>query len=337
MKGWFFIAVCWFAATTMPAGAQTGGDFFAGRTVSLIVAADAGGGYGLYARMLADHMGSHIPGKPAIVPQFMPGAGGAKAANHVYNVAPKDGTALGILLSPMPLAQFLRAGMRYDATKFSYIGRIADIVQVMNVRKDAPATTLAALKETEIIVGSTGRSSDTFVMPTSMNRLVGTKFKIVTGYSGTAPINLAMERNEVHGWVGTLGVIVAQFPALLDGSVAIQPVQFGLERDPRLKHVPTLTDLVQGADDKRVAEFIVAPTTLGRYVVAPPGVPEERIETLRTAFDATMADQTFQATLKKRNSDFNPMKGKDLQALVEKIASSPKHVIDAARDLLGTE
>ena len=313
-------------------------DFYKGRTVTLYVASSAGGGYGLYGQLMAAHFGRFLPGNPTTIPSYMSGAGGLKAANYVYNAAPKDGSALGVLLSPVPVQQYVQdKAAKYDVNKFQWIGVVAPVVQAFTVMKTAPATTLEGLRKTEIVAGATGVGSDTYVVPTLANVMLGTKIKIVKGYKGTAAIAQAMEQGEAHAWAGPWTSKAASFPRLLDPKVAVQLFQFGLARQEGHKDVPLLTELVQDPQKKKVVAFLSGPTALGRSLVAPPGVPANRLAALRTAFDRMVKDPAFLADAKRRKADVTPMSGKDLQALIREITDVPPSVIAEAKAILTVE
>ncbi|MPY72460.1 MAG: hypothetical protein GEU92_20645, partial [Alphaproteobacteria bacterium] len=194
----FAAAVAVSAMVGGPAFGDAVADFYRGKEVRIVSSGGAGGGHGSYALVVSRHLGRHIPGQPTVVPQYMPGAGGAKAFNYVYNAAPKDGTVVGFFLQFVALNQAIgREGIKYDARKFNWVGSVTPITAVMSIWKSAPATTIEELKKVEIPTGATGRSSDSFITPTLMNTFLGTKFKIVTGYKGMAPIHRAMETGEV--------------------------------------------------------------------------------------------------------------------------------------------
>lgn len=338
-NGTVLCAAALVAAAALAAGgdakADPAGDFFAGKTVTLYVGAGAGGGYGLYAQLVAAHYGRHLPGKPTVVPSYMSGAGGLKAANFVYNAAPKEGTALGVLLSPVPVQQHVQASAaRFDVNRFQWIGVLAPVVQALTVMKSAPASDIEGLKRTEIIAGSTGVGSDTFVVPQLANHVLGTRIRIVKGYKGTADIALAMQRGEAHAWAGPWTSKAASFPHLLDPKVAVQLFQFGLVRQQGYKDVPLLSELVSDPDAKKVVEFLAGPTALGRSLTAPPGVPGQRVAVLRKAFDDMVADPVFLADARKRKADIDPMPGAALQALIRRITDVPPQVIEAAKKIL---
>ncbi|MPY69817.1 MAG: hypothetical protein GEU92_07005 [Alphaproteobacteria bacterium] len=309
--------------------------FYRGKTVTLYVGAGAGGGYGLYARLMAEHLGEHLPGKPTVVASFMSGSGGLKAANYVYNAAQRSGVALGVLLSPVPVQQYVRPeAAKFDVNKFQWIGVVAPVVQSFTVMRSAPATTIEGMREKEIIAGATGVGSDTYVVPKLANYALGTKIKIVKGYKGTAAIALAMERGEVHAWAGPWTSKEARFPELLNPEKAVQLFQFGLIRQPGYEETPLLTDLIAVPEKKRVAEFLSGPTALGRSLVAPPEVPSERVDALRAAFDAMVEDDAFLADAKKRKADVSPTGGAETQKLVKRITDVSPNVVEEAKRIL---
>lgn len=312
-------------------------DFYKGRTITIFVAAGAGGGYGHYAQLIAQHLGQFLPGQPSVILSYMPGAGGINAANHVYNIAPKDGTALGVLLSTVPVQGLMEPAARFDVNRFQWIGVVVPVIQTLTVMRHAPALTLDSLKQTEIVAGSTGVASDTYVVPRLANYGLGTRIRIVTGYKGTAEIALAMTRGELHAWAGPWTSKGAQFPHLLDPAQATQLFQFGLAKFRGRENVPLLGDLVVDAAKKRVVEFLSGPTALGYSLTAPPDVPGERIAVLRKAFEDMLRDPGVRADAEKRKAVLEPSNGIELQATVARITAVPAAVVEEARRVLAPE
>ena len=309
-------------------------DAFKGKTITMHVAAGAGGGYGHYGQLMAQHLGRHIPGEPNVIVSYMPGAGGLNGANHLYNLAARDGTALGVLVSPAPVHAMMEPAARYDVNKFNWIGVVVPVIQALTVMRHAPAQTIEAMRETEIVAGSTGPASDTFTVPQLVNYALGTKIKIVIGYKGTADIALAMRRGEVHAWAGPWTSKSAQFPDLLDPAIATQLLQFGLKKPAGREAVPLLTELVTDPAKKSVVEFLSGPTALGYSLAAPPEVPADRIAILRNAFNAMVKDQVFLDDAKRGRSVVEATGGEELQAIVGRITSVPPNVVAEAKRVL---
>ncbi|MGE0747353.1 MAG: Bug family tripartite tricarboxylate transporter substrate binding protein, partial [Rhodospirillales bacterium] len=230
------------AAFAVPAQGQTPAEFFAGKTITLVVGYTAGGSYDFYARFLAEFLPRHLPGKPTIIVQNRPGAGSRNAANHVYAAAAKDGTVIGLTNNMLPLFQYLQpTGVRYDMTQVNWMGNMVVLNSVVALWHTAPAKTLDEARQAETVLGSTGRGGETYIVPAMMNAVLGTKFKIVTGYPGINEITLAIERGELHGRSGSWANIVQQSPEWVSGKKINVLAQIGAAKDPELPTVPLIT------------------------------------------------------------------------------------------------
>lgn len=327
------LALSLAVVAAVPAGAQSVADFYKGKNIEIYVGAGAGGGYGLYSRVLAEFMARHIPGKPTMTLKFMPGSAGVKAANYLYNVAPKRGTSLGFLLSSQPTSEATgRKSVKYKSANIHWLGRMVDIITVMTINRSAPATTLAALKKTEIIAGITRPGSTTHIPYAIMNWALGTKFKIVSGYKGSAGPALAFDRGEVHTVAAPWGTLRTRRPHMLK---EISFVQVALAKDPQRPDVPLMLDLVKDPAKKAAVRFLSAQASFGRTLTAPPGVPADRVAALRKAFDATMADPEFVAAAKKRKMAIAPMSGVELEKLVREHLATPAEIIRVAKKAAG--
>ena len=328
-----FVAVAAMSAAGAPCLADGVAGFYKGRTIEVYVAGGAGGGYDLYARVLSEFMTAHIPGSPAMVPRIMSGSGGVKAANYVYNVAPKDGSAIALLLSSQPTTEAIgRAGVKYKSANLSWIGRIVDIVSAVTVKRHGPATTVEELKKTELVAGATGPGSTTHMPFAMMNWALGTRFRIVNGYKGSAGPALAFDRGEVQAASAPWDTIVTRRPHLLK---EIQLVQVALEKNRAHPNVPLLLDLVTDPEKKAAVTFLSAQASIGRTVSAPPRVPEERVVALRKAFDATMKDRKFIAAVKQRRMDLAPLNGEQVEKLVLEHLSTPGGIVRIAKEAAG--
>src|SRR5262245_40576344 len=273
-----------------PAAAQ---ESFAGRTVSIAVGFGPGGGYDLYARVLARHLGRHLPGQPTVVVANMPGAASIRAANHIANVAPKDGTALGMVAQSIAEEQLLgTAGVSYDVTKLGWIGRIAANIEVAYVWHAAPVKVLDDLRTTEATFAGTGPSSS--IYPRLLNAIAGMKLKVVAGYNTTSAAHLAMERREVDGATSSLNTLKTTQRDWLDNGLVRILVAYATRRSAELTQVPAVVELANTPEDRDVLAFYANSSAVGRAVIAPPGMPAERVAMLRSAFDATMKDSEFQ-------------------------------------------
>jgi len=318
------IAIIGVMFSASAASADATSDFYRGKTVTIVTATGAGSAYGIHGRLLSDAIRQYIPGKPNVVMQFMPGGGGAKQANYLYNVAPKDGTWIGFPLKYIAISQMLgRKGLKYDAAKFRYLGSLGPINSAVAILKDkAPATTIEAVMKTEIIMGSTGKSSETYITPTLMNNLLGTKFKIVTGYRGMKGITLAVERGEVHGRAGSWDSLKAAQPHWLDSNrVSIIAIS-GMSRNWDLRNVPTLIELAKTPEQKEILTFFGAGNAVGWLFITPPNVPANRVAALRAAFDKTMGNAGYRAKVKARKLDLQPKTGAEVRRLIDKTLSA---------------
>lgn len=314
-------SVAVFAATAtmgLSALAQSVEDFYKGKTITITAATGAGATYGVHGRLLAETMKKYIPGNPNIIMQFMPGGGGAKMSNYMYNVAPRDGTHIGFPLKYIAVNQALgRKGLKYDAAKFNYIGSLGPINSVVAMLKDkSPVATLDEAMTKESVMASTGKSSETFITPTLMNNLLGTKFKIVTGYRGMKGVELAMAKGEAHGRAGAWDSLKAGQPEWLAQDKVALIALSGLARNWDLPNVPTLLELAKKPEDKAVLGFFGNGNAVGWLFLTPPGVPADRVAALRTAFDKTMKDPAYLAAVAGRKLDVKPVSGDRVTKLV---------------------
>jgi len=316
--------------------AQSPADFYKGKTIELFVGYSAGGGYDVYARMIARYMGKHIPGNPTIVVKNMPGAGSLAAANHIYNAAPKDGTAFGTIgrgapfdpLFGVPEAQF-------DAAKFTWIGSANNEVSVCVAWNTSGVKSIEELRTKELIVGGTGPSADTDQFPRIVNGVLGTKFKIVTGYPGGNDISLAMERGEVQGRCGwSWSSVITTQKAWFDEKKIIVLVQLSGAKHPDLPNVPLILDLAKTPEQKQILSLVFARQALGRPYMAPPGVPADRAAALRKAFMDTMKDKEFLAEAEKTKLEISPTSGEDVQKIIEEAYKTDKTTVQKTAEML---
>ena len=301
------------------AHAQAAADF-KGKTVTVYIAFGAGGGYDQYARLFARHVGRHIPGNPTVVPSNMPGANGIVAANYLYNTAAKDGTALGFLYQTIAQDQvLLQSNVQYDATKFSWIGRITSTVEIMYTWHRAPVQRIDDLAKRETILGIAGPAIATYAR--LLNSSTGARFKMVRGYKSTAEIHVAMERGEVEGAYSSLSTVRSGWNHWLREKQINILVQTIPERHPDLADVPAIVELGKTAEDKSMMSFFAAGGAVGRSVVAPPGVAPAQLQLLRQAFQATMKDPQFLAEAQQMKLDVEPLPGEELGKIVERVVS----------------
>jgi tripartite-type tricarboxylate transporter receptor subunit TctC len=326
-------------ALLSPAAADSVADFYKGKTVELYIGYSAGGGYDVYARLLARHIGKHIPGNPTIVPKNMTGAGSLKLANWLYNVAPKDGTVFGMIgrgtgFDPL----FGIKGAQFKGTQFNWIGSANDEVSICVSWHTSDVKTFDDLLTKELIVGGTGASADTDQFPKIMNAVLGTRMRIITGYPGGNDVGLAMERGEVKGRCGwSWSSVKATHQPWLDEKKINVLVQLALHKHPDLSNVPLVVDLAKSEADKRTMRLLFARQSLGRPFLAPPGVPAERIAALRKAFMDAMNDKELLADAERSKLEITPVSGEEIQKLVEEVYDTPAAITKRAAELLKVE
>jgi tripartite-type tricarboxylate transporter receptor subunit TctC len=309
----------------------------ADRTVTMLIASGPGGGFDLWGRMVARHIGKHLPGKPNVVPQNMPGAGGFVAANYLYNVAPKDGTAMAIMPAGTPLGPIMGAsGARFDATRFNWVGTPATETPTCIAFNSARVRvkTVADLYQHELVVGSTGPGAGPHTWPKAMAALLGLKFKVVAGFPSTANIFLAIERGEIDGICTILDTIVGQRPDWIASGKVTMILHGGGAQRPLLKGIPFAGDLAKTAEQKSAIEFLFASTNFGRPILAPPDMDADRVTMLQNAFVATMKDADFVADVAKQKLDVEYQDGATLAALIKKVYATPKPIVDKVSELI---
>ena len=317
-----------------PAPAQDVESFFRGRQLEILVGNAAGGGYDLYSRVLARHIGRHVPGNPGVVVKNVPGAGGLKLANDLYATTPKDGTSFGIFDRGVVIEPLLdNSGARFDATKFSAIGSIGKQVATCAAWYQAPVKTIQQALEQELVIGGTGPSATT-TYPTLLNAVIKTKFKIVSGYEGSGDIMLALERGEVQGVCLSWPTLKSIKGDWVRDRKLVPLVQISFVSDPELAGVPLVQEIAQSDAARDMLQFFFAPNEFGRPYFAPPGVPADRLAALRRGFDATMADPDFLADAGKSQMDVDAMTGEAMQALLQRIYAAPPAVIKGVADAM---
>jgi len=316
--------------------AQGPADFYKGKTIDLYIGYSAGGGYDVYARALARHMGRFIPGNPTILAKNMPGAGSLVLANWLYNVAPKDGTAFGIIgrgTAFDPLLGSTKA--QFDAGKFNWIGSMNDEVSVCVAWHTTGITTLAQVERKELTVGGSGPAADTDQFPKVLNATIGTKFKLVTGYPGGNEVDLAMERGEVMGRCGwSWSSVIATHKSWIDDKKINVLVQLSLSKHVDLPHVPLIMDFARTEEQKQIFKLVFARQPMGRPFLAPPGLPTERVAVLRKAFMDTMKSGEFLSETEKMQLEINPVSGDAVQTIVQEVYRTPKAVAAAVAQMV---
>jgi tripartite-type tricarboxylate transporter receptor subunit TctC len=318
----------------LPAHAQSVEQFYKGRTINLIVGFNPGGAYDPYARSVARHLPKHLPGSPNIVVKNMQGAGSVLAANHLYNVSPKDGSELGLVAGSTALEpMFAVRPNQYDGRKFTWIGSANDEPGVCFAWHTSPIATADDLFTKELLIGASGTSNLDF--PTALNVVLGTKMKLVRGYNGSSAIMLAMERGEVQGICGMVyAAMQAAHPDWLAEKKVRTLVQIGLERNQKLADIPFALDYAKSDDDKRVLRLVVGWTIMGRPFLAPPGIPEDRKAALRQAFDETMKDPAFLEEAAKQRLDIASIGGEQIDRFLTDVYSTPRPLVERAGKIL---
>ena len=323
-------------AAVEPATAQQSvADFYHGKTMTMIIPTSPGGDYDLRARMVAHYMSRYIPGNPTIVPRNMPGGGGITAANWLQVQAPRDGTVLQTPLSTMPLAQALKMhGVQFDVTQWAWIGNTTKSPNVISAWYASGIKTIEDAKKREVILGAPGANTDSAYNPLALNAIVGTKFKLIVAYPGGNDVNLAMERGEVEARHNIWASWVSGHPEWLKDKKIFQLVQIGLEKDPAIGDVPLMMDLAKTPEDRAVLKLMSSDTVFARAYATTPGVPAERVQMLRRAFDSAMKDPELLAECEKTQRDLSPSSGEDVQQVVADVVGAPQSVLDRTNAII---
>jgi tripartite-type tricarboxylate transporter receptor subunit TctC len=305
---------------------------FSGKTIRFYIGTGPGGGYDTYGRLVARHIGRHLPGNPTLLPQNMPGASSLTLTNYLFNSAPRDGTAIGMINQAMPTEQYLDVGnTNYDCRLFNWIGRVSSAVEMAIVWHTVPVRTIEDVRARETLMGGTGPTSSTVFVPYLLDNLAGMKFRVVTGFNGTTEIALAMERGEVEGSATPLESLTSyRSDWVRDKKIRIL-VQYTAVRDAEMPDVPTMVELGRSEEARQILRFYASAADVGRSVVAPPAMPAQTVATLRRAFDAMLADPAFVEEAKRAGIPLKPMSGEQLQDLVAQVGSFPRALIEKAR------
>jgi tripartite-type tricarboxylate transporter receptor subunit TctC len=318
------------------ASAQTPEQFYRGKSIDLVIGYPTGGSNDFYSRLLARHLGKHIPGNPTVVPRNTPGAGSFLALNQVYNVAPKDGTVLALAAPTATLDEKLGTqGVRFKTIELNWIGRIDSATNIVFTWKTSKVKTFEDAQKYEVTLGGTGVGSTVSIYPTVMNNVFGTKFKLVMGYRGSNEAMLAVERGEVEGHsTAWTAVKVAHPNWIRDKDISIQ-VQFAIKRHPELADVPTAVDLARNDEERKVLSAIMAAAEIGAAFFTTPRVPADRVLALRRGFDETMKDPEFLDEAMRSNISVGPLPGEELQKLIVDVSSLPPDLLAKVRTAYG--
>jgi tripartite-type tricarboxylate transporter receptor subunit TctC len=330
------VAASWLlTALTSISFGQGDGEFYKGKQISLIINSAAGGGYDVYARAFARHFSRHVPGNPVIVAKNLPGAGGIIAANALYANSDHDGLTLGALANTAVFDSLLGSpGVKYDARKLNWLGSIAKVSSVCATYHTSPIKTVADTRVRDVIVGGAGVGTNSVLMPHVLNTILGTRFKVIRGYEGTG-FFLAMERGETDGICGlSWSTLKASRPDLVSEKKLNVILQMSLEKLSELPDVPSVLDLISDATNKKVLEFFLLRQETGRPFATAPGVPASRVDALRKAFDATMADTEFLADAARTNLEIEPLRGAQVEQMLTSAYASPRDLVEKTAILI---
>lgn len=318
------------------ARAQIARDYYKGKSVDIIVGYETGGGYDVYARLLARHMGRHLPGQPGVVVKNMPGAVSRAAGNYIASVAAKDGMAIATIARGLPQDELLGApGIRFRSADFLWLGSMNNEVSVGVAWQTSSVKTIKEAMQREMMVGAI---ADSLVFPTITNAVLGTKFKIITGYRSGGELSLAMERSELEGRMGwSWSSIQSTHPDWIRDKHIINLVQFSTSKHADLPNVPLVTELAKNPEDRALLELVFARQVMGRPFLAPGGMSKDVNDALRNAFDASMKDPLLLADASKVKLEINPVSGTDVQALVAQMFRAPASVVARAKELVPVE
>ena len=310
-------------------------EFYKDRTVSWRVGSSAGGNYALYARRLADAMSKYIPGNPKILPTFSARGGGRTEAAYVSNVGPRDGSMLGMTQQNVPIFFVLNpVGMKFDVSKWQWIGNAAKIGSVMAVMRSTGATSLKSLRKKRVIIGATGPTSETFMNPTLANYFLGTRFKIVTGYRGSGPLFKALMGGETSAVAISYVTFQTRFNSLVTENKIAFPFQVGLDAHPDLANVPVMWTLGKTKLDREAMKLVASSDRFGRSLWFPEGVPKARLQAFRDAFDKAVRDPVYIAQIKKALHPVNPVSGLEVEAAARELFATPQNVVNHTRKAL---
>ena len=327
--------VALMAAAPTLAAAQSAEPFFKGKTINVYIGFAPGGTYDYYSRLFARFIGKHIPGNPSVVAQNMPGAGSFLAANYLYSVAPKDGTALGMITQAAAIEEALASpGVKYRSAEFNWIGRMSAVVELHFTWKTSQAKTLDDATRFEIPLAGTGPGSPSEGYPRLLNALAGTRFKVISGYPGSTQGMVAMERGEVDGALTSWNTLNRTRADWLRNHDVNLLVQYVPQRHRDIPDVPTAIEAAKTPEGRAIMAFFISGAQVGRSIVAPPGVPAERVKILRTAFEEMLGDADLLAEIRKSGLEFVPGSGEEVQKTILETANAPRDVIEKTQAIV---
>jgi tripartite-type tricarboxylate transporter receptor subunit TctC len=341
LAGWVTVRLVAGAALAVGALCLTpaiADDFYKGKTIKLYIGSGPGGGYDLFGRLVARHIGKHLLGNSTVTPQNMPGAGSILATNYIYNVAPKDGLSLAIASPSLALIDALQTpGVRFKTEKLNWIGRISPNINVTVTRRGSPVKTVDDARKQETVISAIAATSPLTLASQVMNATAGTRFKLVRGYADSAATLLAMERGEVEGTTASWATLKSTRSEWINTGAVNLLVQYALQRSRDLKDVPAATEAATSPDDKRLLSLFVSGADVGYAIFTGPGVSQDRIEILRAAFTQMTLDPAFKEDSEKWGIDLEPMAGSDLQTMIESTTVFPESVRERAKEVAKAE
>jgi len=316
----------------LPASAQTPEQFYRGKSIDLVIGYPPAGSNDVYSRALARHLGKHVPGKPNIVAKNMPGAGSFLALANLYSVAAKDGTVIGLGAPTAALDEKLGTqGVRFKTADFNFIGRLDSLINIVFMWHTSPVKTVADAQRIQSTLSGTGVGSTVSIYPTVMNNVLGTKFKLIMGYKGSADAQLAVERGEVEGHSTSWTAVKVGHPDWRPSKKISILVQFSLRKHPELPEVPTVVELGRNDEERAILRAVMNASEVGTAFFTPPGTPADRVAVLRRAFDATMKDPDFLADAQRIKITVNPLSGEELQKLVAEVSNLSPALLEKVR------
>ena len=320
----------------VPAQADAVADFYKDKTITVVSAGGAGGAHGAYAQLISTHIKKFIPGNPTIIIQYMPGAGGNKAMSYLYNVTAQDGTYVGVPLQDLIFnARIGVKAVKYDAAKAHYLGGVDVTRTTVTVMKSSGVTSLDDAKRKEVLMASAGKGGQTYIIPAVLNAMLGTKFRVITGYRGLGLMHLAMENGEVHGRAASWSSITSTRKAWVAKGLVANLVTIALEREPDLPNVPALAELVKSDDERALVRLLAGSAALGRAWVAFGAIPKDRLAALRSAYARTLTDPAFKADAAKRGLAVRPVAWQTQQKLAGEILATPDATVARLKKTLG--
>ena len=318
------------AASVPVAAQQSPAEFYQDNTLTILLGHPPGGSYDLYAQLAAAHLGRFLPGNPTVIVQHMPGGGGSKGTAYYYNKAPRDGSTIGLFPETIAHTQLMDPQRgKWDVREMSYIGSFAPVNPAFVIRKDAPAKTADEMRTTETNVGCTGKTSQSYQMPAMLKAVAGMKFNMICGYDGSAAAILALQRGEVDLVSAAWNSWRSEHKDAIESGELVPVLQGGLEREEELADVPLMQEVVDDPSAKQALEFISGGAPIGRALIAPPDVPQDRLDALRNAFDQLVQDSAFLEDAETRGAMISPKPGTRVQEFSDRIMNAPQEIVDS--------